>query len=149
MVGALCVLVTGFLVMGLTLSPTSTRAEITAKTLLIGLGLGPSIPLYTLAIQNSAPPERIGVATSAATFFRSLGGMAGMALIGAVFAATLAAGAHEAPAVSEGVVGALDAAGRVAWTEAIRRIYQVCALIALVGLGLTLALPDLQLRRTK
>ena len=152
MLAAMLTLATGFLVMGLTLTSDSTRLEITLKTILIGLGLGPTIPLYTLAVQNSAPPDRIGVATSAATFFRSMGGMVGMALAGAVFAATLAAGAHGAPDVgehAETVAVALDAAGREVWTQAIRRVYQVCAVIALAGLGLTMLLPDLKLRRTQ
>ena len=103
-------------------------------------------------MQNAAPPDRIGVATSAATFFRSMGGMVGMALAGAVFAGTLAAGDHGAPQVgehTEAVAVALDAAGREVWTQAIRRVYQVCAVIAIVGLGLTSLLPDRALRRTQ
>ncbi|MFP2933527.1 MFS transporter, partial [Pyxidicoccus sp. 3LG] len=89
MMGSLGLLVVGFAVMGFTLTPDSTQAEVTAKMVLVGLGLGPSIPLYTLAIQNSVPPQRIGVATSAATFFRQLGMTMGVALLGTVFAATL------------------------------------------------------------
>ncbi len=52
---ALVILIVAFAVMGFTLSPHSTQAEVTVKMILIGLGLGPSIPLYTLAIQNAVP----------------------------------------------------------------------------------------------
>ncbi|NPC84354.1 MFS transporter, partial [Pyxidicoccus fallax] len=89
MLGSLVLLMVGFTVMGFTLTPESTQAEVTAKMVLVGLGLGPSIPLYTQAIQNTVTPQRIGVATSAATFFRQLGMTMGVALLGTVFAATL------------------------------------------------------------
>jgi EmrB/QacA subfamily drug resistance transporter len=89
LLGSLGLLMVGFAVMGFTLTPESTQAEVTAKMVLVGLGLGPSIPLYTMAIQNAVPPQRIGVATSAATFFRQLGMTLGVALLGTVFAATL------------------------------------------------------------
>ncbi|WP_164010848.1 MDR family MFS transporter [Pyxidicoccus trucidator] len=89
LLGSLVLLVVGFAVMGFTLTPDSTQAEVTAKMVLVGLGLGPSIPLFTMAIQNAVPPQRIGVATSAATFFRQLGMTMGVALLGTVFAATL------------------------------------------------------------
>ena len=56
---------------------------------LMGLGMGPTIPLYTLAIQNAVQPRQIGVATSSATFFRQLGMTMGVALMGTVFAGTL------------------------------------------------------------
>ncbi|RKI44959.1 MFS transporter, partial [Corallococcus sp. AB049A] len=89
MVGALVFLMGGFAVMAFTLTPDSSQAEVTVKMVLVGLGLGPSIPLYTVAVQNSVPPQRIGVATSATTFFRQLGMTVGVALLGTVFAGTL------------------------------------------------------------
>ncbi|AGC41443.1 EmrB/QacA family drug resistance transporter [Myxococcus stipitatus DSM 14675] len=89
MLGSLLLLAGGFAVMGFTLTPQSTQAEVTVKMVLVGLGLGPSIPLYTVAIQNAVSAQQIGVATSAATFFRQLGMTLGVALMGAVFATTL------------------------------------------------------------
>jgi hypothetical protein len=64
----------------------------------VGLGLGPAVPLYSLAIQNAAPVNRIGVATAASTFFRQLGSSLGIALAGTLFASTLAARMAEASA---------------------------------------------------
>src|SRR5262249_36712000 len=49
----------------------------------LGLGLGLVMPNLTTAIQNAVSPEDLGVATSAASFFRSLGGALGVALSGA------------------------------------------------------------------
>ncbi|HYO54630.1 MDR family MFS transporter [Archangium sp.] len=90
MLGSLVVLTLGYALMGFTLTPESTQAEVTAKMVLVGLGMGPSLPLYTLAIQNAVPPGQMGVATSAVTFFRQMGSTVGVALLGTVFAATLA-----------------------------------------------------------
>lgn len=89
MLVALVVMTAGFLVMGFTLSPDSTQREVTIKMVLLGLGLGPSIPLYTLAIQNAVPPQQMGVATSMSTFFRSMGSTVGVAVVGSLFATTL------------------------------------------------------------
>jgi EmrB/QacA subfamily drug resistance transporter len=50
----------------------------------MGIGLGIAQPLYTLIVQNAFPPTRMGVVTSATTFFRSIGGTVGVALFGTI-----------------------------------------------------------------
>ncbi len=90
LLGALALLFAGFALMAFTIQPTSTQGELTAKMILLGLGMGPTLPLYTLIVQNATPPEDIGVVTAASTFARSLGQVFGVALVGSVFAATLA-----------------------------------------------------------
>ncbi|MCE1174204.1 MAG: DHA2 family efflux MFS transporter permease subunit [Propionibacteriales bacterium] len=47
----------------------------------IGMGLGQLMQTLTLAAQNSAPAEDMGVATSSSTFFRSIGGTLGTAVL--------------------------------------------------------------------
>lgn len=56
---------------------------------LCGLGIGPSMPLYPLAIQNAVDVRRLGQATSAAQFFRQIGGAMGAAIMGTVLSMTL------------------------------------------------------------
>ena len=51
---------------------------------LMGFGLGTTFPTYTIAIQNSVHPRFMGVATSASQFFRSIGGLLGLAILGSV-----------------------------------------------------------------
>ncbi len=51
---------------------------------LMGFGLGITMPLYTIAVQNAVPYEVLGVATSATAFFRSIGGIIGLAVFGSV-----------------------------------------------------------------
>lgn len=49
--------------------------------LLLGLGLGQLMQTLTIASQNSVEPKDMGVATSSSTFFRQLGGTAGVAVV--------------------------------------------------------------------
>jgi EmrB/QacA subfamily drug resistance transporter len=129
---SLTVLSGAFTVMGFTLSADSSQATVTAKMVLMGLGMGPSIPLYTLAIQNAVPPRQMGVATSSATFFRQLGMTVGVALMGTVFASTL-----------EGS----GLATKEAFTQATSAVYRVCIVVALLALLVTVLLPERPLRR--
>lgn len=87
--GSLLILVSAFAVLSWTLTPDATQSSVTLKMVLLGLGLGPSIPLFTLAIQNAVTPPQIGVATSSATFFRSMGATVGLAVLGTVFGTVL------------------------------------------------------------
>ena len=48
--------------------------------LFFGVGLGFNFQPLTLAVQNAVPPQQIGVATSAATFTRQIGGTIGTAV---------------------------------------------------------------------
>ena len=41
-------------------------------------------PVYTIAVQNVAPRERMGTATSSTIFFRSIGSTVGVAAFGSV-----------------------------------------------------------------
>jgi hypothetical protein len=63
--------------------------QVTLTMAFAGVGMGPSLPLFTLAIQNAVDVRRLGQATSAAQFFRQIGGTMGAAVMGAVLAATL------------------------------------------------------------
>ncbi len=52
--------------------------------LFAGLGYGGIVATLSLAVQNSVPFAIVGAATSSLQFFRSLGGMLGLAVLGAV-----------------------------------------------------------------
>jgi len=52
---------------------------------LVGAGLGCCMQTLVLATQNAVPPSDMGVATSTATFFRSMGGTFGTAVFLTVF----------------------------------------------------------------
>jgi hypothetical protein len=58
--------------------------------LVVGVGIGLVMQVLVLVVQNDAQPQNIGVATSTATFFRSVGGSFGVAIFGTIFASRLA-----------------------------------------------------------
>jgi EmrB/QacA subfamily drug resistance transporter len=51
---------------------------------IIGFGLGVTMPVFTIAIQNTVPYSLLGVATSSNTFIRSFGGSIGLAVLGSI-----------------------------------------------------------------
>ena len=53
---------------------------------MIGAGLGLSMQTIVIALQNSVDFKDMGVATSANTFFRSIGGTIGVAIFGTIYA---------------------------------------------------------------
>jgi hypothetical protein len=53
---------------------------------LTGLGVGPTLSVFTIVVQASVPFSRLGVATGNLTFFRQVGGSVGLAVVGTVFA---------------------------------------------------------------
>jgi MFS family permease len=58
--------------------------------LVVGVGIGLVMQVLVLVVQNDVAPKDIGVATSTATFFRSVGGSFGVAIFGTIFATRLA-----------------------------------------------------------
>jgi MFS family permease len=77
------------------LDANSAYSAVLVNLMVVGLGLGLVMPLFTLVVQNSVPYHRLGVATSVTQFFRSIGGTLGAAVFGSVmtnrFAAALGA----------------------------------------------------------
>ena len=81
MVGGGIVLIAG--VIALTgIGPDTTSADLAWRLAITGVGLGPAQTLFSLVIQNSAPPTEIGVATSMRQFSRQMGATVGVAVFG-------------------------------------------------------------------
>ena len=72
------------------LDADSSRIHSSLGMLLLGFGIGMTMPTLSLAVQNAAPVADMGVATSSVNFFRSLGGSLGVAVFGAVMASHVA-----------------------------------------------------------
>jgi len=75
-----------------TLNAATPYWAVVLYMVVLGLGFGPVLPLYTLALQTSARPQDIGVATASGQFFQGLGGTVGTAVFGAVLSASLSSG---------------------------------------------------------
>ncbi|MFC4502262.1 MULTISPECIES: MDR family MFS transporter [Streptomyces] len=67
----------------------SSTGEMSLCFLVFGLGLGLVMQVLVLIVQNAVGYEDLGVATSGATFFRSIGASFGVAIFGTVFASRL------------------------------------------------------------
>ncbi|GAA2007915.1 DHA2 family efflux MFS transporter permease subunit [Catenulispora subtropica] len=67
------------------MTDTSTTFYNAMAMLVFGLGLGLVMQVLIVAVQNNVDYEELGTATSAVTFFRSIGGAFGASLFGTVF----------------------------------------------------------------
>jgi EmrB/QacA subfamily drug resistance transporter len=67
----------------------SSTAELSGFFFVFGLGLGLVMQVLVLIVQNAVPYADLGVATSGATFFRSIGASFGVAVFGTVFTGRL------------------------------------------------------------
>jgi len=83
----------GFMVTGMVLlsTLTMTTGKLVTSVFMVVLGMGMGFLMQTtmLISQNSVSQKDLGVASSAATFFRSIGGSFGVSLFGAIFNRTL------------------------------------------------------------
>ena len=73
----------------------------------LGLGLGLVMQVLVLAVQNAVDYAELGVATSGATLFRSIGGSLGTAVLGAIFTNRLTSELAGSPAAQVGS-GSID-----------------------------------------
>ena len=88
-----------------TMNKDTSFARAVGYIVVIGLGLGTTFPTFTLAVQNSVPFRLMGVATSALQFYRSMGGILGLAVLGSVMTSRFASRFGEA--TPESVAAAL------------------------------------------
>ncbi|HKS89807.1 MAG TPA: MDR family MFS transporter, partial [Stellaceae bacterium] len=153
---------TAVMTVGLLLLATLGAASATwlasAYMLVLGLGLAMVMQVLILAVQNAVDYRELGVATSGATLFRSIGGAIGTSIFGAIFTAGLAAGlAHGLPvgtslpsAMEPAQIAALPDTIRTAYlgafTAALHPVFVVAAALAALGFALSWLMQDVPLR---
>ena len=79
----------GFVLLWLEVTADSNLAVVMVFMFIVGFGLGNCMQPLTLIVQNAVPPRDIGVATSAATFFRQTGGTLGVAIFLSILFSTV------------------------------------------------------------
>lgn len=88
--------IAGTLILALGLGLLSTvkvethTAVICLYMAIVGLGLGASLQILTLIVQNSFSHKIVGTATAANNYFRQVGGSLGSAIVGSIFGTRLA-----------------------------------------------------------
>jgi len=130
---------------------------------LLGMGLGGVMQVLVIIVQNAVPHSELGVATSAATFFRSIGGSFGTAIFGAIFANVVVSDVkrhlHGTPIphsfnlsdVTPKLLGKLPVAVHVGivngYAEAIGTVFAIAVPIAALAFVFTWLIPNVELRK--
>jgi EmrB/QacA subfamily drug resistance transporter len=158
---------TAVMAIGLYLLSTMGVATSTATSFgfmfVLGLGLGMVMQVLVLAVQNAVDYADLGVATSGATLFRSIGGSLGTSVLGAIFANRLSselkqvlppgsAAATSSSGVNPQAIDRLPAALRGdylhAFTSSLSSVFLVAALIGVVAFALAWLIREQPLRET-
>ena len=132
--------------------------------LILGLGLGSTMQVLVLAVQNAVSFEVLGAATSGVTLFRGIGGSLGAAVFGTIFSSRLASGlkgllsgpvAHQVGAggrLTGAQVAHLPPVARSAYehayVHALSPVFLAAGGVALLGFALSWLLPERPLRDT-
>ena len=147
------------------LEPDTGTFAAGAYMLVLGVGLGLVMQVLVLAVQNAVPYSELGVATSSATLFRSIGGSLGTSILGAIFAnrlatelvaslppgadtGALAAGAQRSLGALADLPPDLHAGYLAAFTDSLHTVFLIAAAVVAVAFLLSLVLPERPLRRT-
>lgn len=147
-----------------TLGPDADRVLSGAYLALVGVGFGLVMQVYTLAVQNTAPPRDMGTAVSTLTFARQIGGAIGASTFGAIFAARLASelasrlpesaldrlpkGDSLTPEAVKELPAALQRAVVGGYTGALSTVFVVAAAVLALGLLVALFLGEVPLRES-
>ncbi|GLZ75591.1 hypothetical protein Afil01_03980 [Actinorhabdospora filicis] len=126
------------LLLGMSGTGTSLWA-IRGEMLLIGIGFGQLIGILIMAVQDAAPREHLGVATTGVRFFQTLGGSLGAAIFGSVMVRLYSA---EVPGTSINGIARLAGDARdhavASFVSAVDAVFftaaAVCLLTALIAL---------------
>lgn len=68
----------------------TTQAGLIERMVLMGVGLGMTMPVFNLAVQNAFPQGELGVVTASTQLFRNMGGTIGTAIMAGVLNNALA-----------------------------------------------------------
>ena len=132
---------------------------------ILGVGIGASLQVLIIAVQNAVDYTDLGAATSGVTFFRSIGGSFGTSVFGAIFSGVLAgdiaAALHGVPlpsglspsaGASPAVLQHLPASIRdgyiAGYAQALHTVFLFATPLAALGFVLSLFLKEVPLRDT-
>jgi EmrB/QacA subfamily drug resistance transporter len=77
------ILVAGFFLLS-RMTVTTSYVSAVRNIVLTGFGMGITIPLYVISVQNAVSYRLLGAVTAATVFMRSIGGTVGLAIFGSV-----------------------------------------------------------------
>jgi hypothetical protein len=119
--------------------------------------------VLVIIVQNGVPHSELGVATSGATFFRSIGGSFGTAIFGAIFANVLVgnlakhlhgvtlphgfSSADATPALLSHLPAAVHAGFVAGYAESIQTVFLIAVPIAALAFLATWLIPQVELKQ--
>jgi hypothetical protein len=131
--------------------------------LVLGMGIGGVMQVLVIIVQNAVPHSELGVATSGATFFRSIGGSFGTAIFGAIFSNVLVgnlakhlhgiqlpagfSSADATPALLSHLPAAVHAGFVAGYAESIQTVFIVAVPIAALAFLASWLIPQVELKR--
>jgi len=139
----------------------ATDGELIRNTILMGIGLGVTFPVFVIAVQNAFPRSRLGVVTAAIQFTRSIGGLVGWRFSGSYgcdsrkrawkpSGINLINGNPEA-ILDGNVMSSLSAAEvdavRSAFYESIKNIFLISAIITYLAFLIAFFMHEIPLRK--
>jgi EmrB/QacA subfamily drug resistance transporter len=147
------------------LGPTTSFAYVALYMVVVGLGIGLAMQVLVVAVQNAVPHSQLGTATATATFFRTIGGAFGVAVLGAVFNSRLLGQlkSHASPAVLKMLQGGtiidnpaqirlLPPAARTqvidAFSHSLQTVFIVAVPFAIAAFALSFLMKEIPLRTT-
>ena len=157
----------GFMTVGLFLLHlmgvhTSTALD-ALYMLVLGMGIGGVMQVLVIIVQNGVPHSELGVATSGATFFRSIGGSFGTAIFGAIFSNVLVgnlakhlhgvslpsgfSSADATPALLSKLPAAVHTGFVAGYAESIQTVFLVAVPIAALAFLVTWLIPQVELKQ--
>ncbi len=155
------VVATGGVLLLLRLGPATAAWEALAAGAVLGFGVGLSMQVLILAIQNAVELRDIGVATSMSMFSRQFGGAVGLALLGSIFNDRLAVWLHRLvperfnlsvaelrgrPETLSGLPPGVKHDVAVAFSHALHTVFLAFVPVAVIGILLALRMRETPLR---
>jgi len=141
------------------MEPSTSTLVQSLYLIILGAGIGLSMQVLVLIVQNTANFDDLGVATSGVTFFRTIGSSFGAAIFGSLFVNFLnhrMGAALAASGLPPSAVGSPEALHRqppnvaapivTAYAESLTQVFLWAAPVALVGFVLALFLREVPLR---
>jgi predicted MFS family arabinose efflux permease len=124
------------------MGPDTDYSTAVRNMVLVGFGLGPVMPTFTLASQSAVRVDQIGVATSLTQFARSIGGTLGTAIFGSLLINGVGPGVQEM--LLPGAAVAADL--KPALADALHVVFLAGAVVAALGAFTVLFLRQIPLR---
>ena len=141
----------------------SSTLQDAAYMLVLGMGIGGVMQVLVIIVQNGVPHSELGVATSGATFFRSIGGSFGTAIFGAIFSNVLVSNlakhlhgvslphgfssADATPALLNHLPAAVHEGFVAGYAESIQTVFLVAVPIAALAFLATWLIPQIELKQ--